>query len=592
MSKLKKYSLLFIAILMVAVSALSVYAAEPTSGSLTIILHEQKNGDTTTNPVMEGIEYTIYDEDYNEIDVATTNYEGKVVFSNLALGKYCVEVSNIKDGVSNLPDRFWIEIPRTNAEGNGFDYDIIVEPKIQTAFGDFKLVKSDTSGNPIEGVTFKMQAKLEGGVNSVAGYEWEDYIPEGEEEVVTITTDANGTINLNNLPSSLYWDSGELQTAILFRLVEISAPEGYIINNNILSQLYWKMNAEGEIEFQSSINSEFFEVIEDADGNIMGIEYTNEKPEITKQVKNSAGTFVDVAGINAIDTVSFKITADVPLQIEDISTYKITDSLPQGLILDRDSIKVEAITLDGTLEVPEYVYTLSDTGLELDFDTSEMAHPQTGEPFCSSIIVTYNATVDMENITIGGEGNVNTVTLEYTDKIAEDGSEEDTTTTTDVANVHTGALKIEKVEKGNLTNKLAGAKFKIATTKANAEAGTFVKDAQGNDIEVTTDENGFAEIKGLAYADDTSDTSYWLVETQAPTYEETVDGQKVTKSYNLLKNPLEVQVGKTTYNTAVQVQNSKGLDLPATGGIGIAIFAVVGITLMVISKKMNKEEVK
>ena len=85
MSKLKKYSLLFIAILMVAVSALSVYAAEPTSGSLTIILHEQKNGDTTTNPVMEGIEYTIYDEDYNEIDVATTNYEGKVVFSNLAL---------------------------------------------------------------------------------------------------------------------------------------------------------------------------------------------------------------------------------------------------------------------------------------------------------------------------------------------------------------------------------------------------------------------------------------------------------------------------------------------------------------------------
>ena len=81
------------------------------------------------------------------------------------------------------------------------------------------------------------------------------------------------------------------------------------------------------------------------------------------------------------------------------------------------------------------------------------------------------------------------------------------------------------------------------------------------------------------------------METQAPTYDTTVDGQTVQKAYNLLKNPVEVKVGKTTYDTAVQIQNSKGLDLPATGGIGIAIFAVVGITMMIVSKKMNKEEV-
>ena len=116
------------------------------------------------------------------------------------------------------------------------------------------------------------------------------------------------------------------------------------------------------------------------------------------------------------------------------------------------------------------------------------------------------------------------------------------------------------------------------------------EEEDGEDIEVTTDANGLATIKGLAYADDESDVSYWLVETQAPTYKVTEGGQEVEKTYKLLKTPVEVKVGKTTHNTAVVVQNSKEIDLPATGGIGIAIFAVVGIGIMVISRKMNKEQ--
>ena len=165
-----------------------------------------------------------------------------------------------------------------------------------------------------------------------------------------------------------------------------------------------------------------------------------------------------------------------------------------------------------------------------------------------------------------------------------------TTEITDTAEAHTGAIAIEKVDKADTSVKLEGAKFKVATSKANAEAGTFVKGTDGEDIEVTTDANGLATIKGLAYADDGSDVSYWLVETQAPTYKVTEGGQEVEKTYKLLKTQVEVKVGKTTHNTAVVVQNSKEIDLPATGGIGIAIFAVVGIGIMVISRKMNKEQ--
>ena len=269
------------------------------------------------------------------------------------------------------------------------------------------------------------------------------------------------------------------------------------------------------------------------------------------------------------------------MQIADMTTYKITDELPSGLTLNRDSIKVEGTIDSGSETVPTDAYTLSQTGLEITFNPQKLA-----ENNYSAIIITYTAKLNMDEVVIGGDGNVNTVTLDYTNKVAENGDEESTTNTTDTAQVHTGAVAIEKIERGNVLTKLAGAKFKIATTRENAENGVFVKDETGADIEVTTNEQGQAVIEGLKYADNESDVSYWLVETQAPSYQE--DG--VTKYYNLLKNPVEVKVGKTTHQTAVQIQNSKGFDLPATGGIGLALFTVAGVAVMIGAVILNKKQ--
>ena len=296
--------------------------------------------------------------------------------------------------------------------------------------------------------------------------------------------------------------------------------------------------------------------------------------------------------------VTFNITTDVPMQIADMSTYKITDNISEGLILDRDSIVIEGTTTTGREVIPEDMYTLSQDGLEVTFDTSKMYNSSSNEktPLYDAIIITYDTTLDEDKAVIGGNGNINTATLEYTNNIDYEYDEYgdpvapieiSTTTVSDTAEVHTGAISLEKVEKGDLNKKLQGAKFKVATTKDNAENGIFVKDSNNEDIEVTTDEQGQAVIKGLAYADDGSDVSYWLVETQAPTYED-YDG--ITKYYNLLKSPVEIKVGKTTHEEIVQIQNSKGFDLPATGGIGIAIFAIAGITIMTISVVVNKKQ--
>ena len=579
-SKTKKYSIFFVVMVMVLVSTLAVKvkAADPTTGSLTIVAHEQQNN-TTNNDPLEGVEYTIYKVDEtvettiqaesyitsNSVTgtAKTTGEDGTVVFDNIDLGRYYVKVTNVPDGVVATED-FIVELPRTNSTGTGWDYDITVEPKIKTAFGNLEFTKTDANGTPMNGVEFKLQVKQNNGA-------WVDYAAQ-----TNFTTNSEGKITLNNLPSYDY----NSNTAT-YRLVEVSVPDtGYIINNKQLATLVWKVNNDGTItiENESSLDSDLFTVTKES--NVTKVTYKNEKPEVEKKVKNG-GEYLDMVGAFLTDTLEFKVTADVPMQIADMTTYKITDSIPQGLTLNRDSIKIEATTADSSEIVPTDVYTLSQTGLEITFNPQKLA-----ENNYSAIIITYTAKLNMEEAVIGGDGNVNTVTLEYTNKVAENGDEEETTTTTDTAQVHTGAVLLEKVEKGNVETKLAGAKFKIATTEQNAKDGIFVKDETGADIEVTTGDDGQAVIEGLKYADNEVDTSYWLVETQAPSYME--DGE--TKYYNLLKAPLEVQVGKTTHQTVVQIENGKGFELPATGSIGLAIFTVVGIAVMAGAVVLNKKQ--
>ena len=576
----KKYSIFFVVMVMVLVSTLAVKvkAADPTTGSLTIVAHEQQNN-TTNNDPLEGVEYTIYKVDEtvettiqaesyitsNSVTgtAKTTGEDGTVVFDNIDLGRYYVKVTNVPDGVVATED-FIVELPRTNSTGTGWDYDITVEPKIKTAFGNLEFTKTDANGTPMNGVEFKLQVKQNNGA-------WVDYAAQ-----TNFTTNSEGKITLNNLPSYDY----NSNTAT-YRLVEVSVPDtGYIINNKQLATLVWKVNNDGTItiENESSLDSDLFTVTKDA--NVTKVTYKNEKPEVEKKVKNG-GEYLDMVGAFLTDTVEFKVTAGIPMQIADMKTYKITDNIPQGLTLNRESIKIEATTADSSETVPTDVYTLSQTGLEVTFNPQKLA-----ENNYTAIIITYTAKLNMEEAVIGGDGNVNTVTLEYTNKVAENGDEEETTTTTDTAQVHTGALSIEKVEKGNVETKLAGAKFKIATTEQNAKDGIFVKDETGADIEVETNDQGQAVIEGLKYADNEADTSYWLVETQAPSYIE--DG--VTKYYNLLKDPVEVQVGKTTHESAVQIENGKGFDLPATGSIGLAIFTVVGIAVMAGAVVLNKKQ--
>lgn len=95
--------------------------------------------------------------------------------------------------------------------------------------------------------------------------------------------------------------------------------------------------------------------------------------------------------------------------------------------------------------------------------------------------------------------------------------------------VHSGQVGIKKVDSNNHTKTLEGAVFGIALSKEDAQNGRFI--ATG-----TTDKDGLLDLEGLSYGapgdnskENSSNTTYWLMETTAP------------EGYELLKEPVEVK---------------------------------------------------
>ena len=548
-------------------------------GSITVTTLSQKNGVLDETQPLAGVEYTLYRvdevagttvttkeqaEEYiknaQPVETLVTNSEGIVVFDELVLGRYYVKVTDVPTGTSEVPESFLVDVPMTNDTGDGWVYDIEVFPKVKVASGEAVVTKTD-GVNPMQGVEFKVQISTS--VDGAWGA-WSDYVVDGQ--VLTLTTNEEGKITLENLPITYNGEPAK------FRVVETVVGEEYIMDNKYPSEI--EVQPDGTVVVTDTRTNTAAPAAE-----VGQIEIVNEKPEVVKQVLNQDGEYADLTSASLTDTLTFKITVDVPTVIQDLETYTLTDELPAGLS-NVENLQVKALVGDQNTEkelAQDTDYTKTGNFV-LDFDTSKMEDYTT-------LVITYTAKLDMTNATLGEDGNINTATLEYTNKVNTDGEQEDTNTTQDSSKVVTGGLNIKKV---NSEDKLLdGAKFKIATTKENAQNGVFIKGTDGQDIEVTT-VGGYAQINGLEYNDDETSREYWLVETQAPTYVE--EGE--TKSYTLLSEPQAVNVNGTSHTAEIEVENKKPITLPLTGGIGTVLFAVLGVGLIVVAKSIKKEEVK
>ena len=548
-------------------------------GSITVTTLSQKNGVLDETQPLAGVEYTLYRvdevagttvttkeqaEEYiknaQPVETLVTNSEGIVVFDELVLGRYYVKVTDVPTGTSEVPESFLVDVPMTNDTGDGWVYNIEVFPKVKVASGEAVVTKTD-GVNPMQGVEFKVQISTS--VDGAWGA-WSDYVVDGQ--VLTLTTNEEGKITLENLPITYNGEPAK------FRVVETVVGEEYIMDNKYPSEI--EVQPDGTVVVTDTRTNTAAPAAE-----VGQIEIVNEKPEVVKQVLNQDGEYADLTSASLTDTLTFKITVDVPTVIQDLETYTLTDELPAGLS-NVENLQVKALVGDQNTEkelAQDTDYTKTGNFV-LDFDTSKMEDYTT-------LVITYTAKLDMTNATLGEDGNINTATLEYTNKVNTDGEQEDTNTTQDSSKVVTGGLNIKKINSED--ELLDGAKFKIATTKENAQNGVFIKGTDGQDIEVTT-VGGYAQINGLEYNDDETSREYWLVETQAPTYVE--EGE--TKSYTLLSEPQAVNVNGTSHTAEIEVENKKPITLPLTGGIGTVLFAVLGVGLIVVAKSIKKEEVK
>lgn len=565
--------LAFVLTLAMILSVVGTVFAEPAylvdttkKGSLTLNKKEKANGSETAKP-LAGVEFTIYSVPESVTTVAaaqsyiesntvteqskTTDANGVAKFENLTLGRYYVKETAYPSQVVTPMEAFLVDIPMTNAAGTEWVYDVVADPKNQTAYGDINLVKTDAdTDDAMEGVTFKLQ--------KLNGTTWEDFAVEGETE---FTTTDEGIIALSNLPAGDY------------RFVEVSTLAGYILDK------------EAAYEFTVATNQT----------GAVNVPVENEKVEVEKQVKLANGEYGESAAVFETDTIDWKISVNVPTTIGDMETYYITDTNNGNITIDADTIVVKGVKegVETTLtSSTDYTQTTGTNEIKWDFVTANLVN-------YDEIVIEYQGTLTNLDDEYGTD-IANKASVTYSTVVNDDGTGdgsgdgEDPTdepyTDADTASVFTGKLLVKKTDEDKAA--LAGAEFKIATSEENAKNEVYVKDSEGKDMVATSDANGYVVFEGLEYGQDgetaanATATSYWIVETKAPT------------DYNLLKKPVEVKVNATSGNyvsgTTVEVVNKTGFELPETGAVGAILFTVAGIAIMatvvVLLKKSNKEE--
>lgn len=241
------------------------------------------------------------------------------------------------------------------------------------------------------------------------------------------------------------------------------------------------------------------------------------------------------------------------------------------------------------------------------------------------VTVDYKAVLD-DDAVIGLDGNENKVDLKFSNNpnVTGDGTNNTGKTPEDKVIVFTYEFDTLKVDSADDTKKLQGAEFTLqdkATGKyAKVVNGIFqgwVDAAEASTL--TTDENGLIAIKGMEGG------TYIVKETKAPTdynlpsapfeitlkatkfmsqdwnstadkalgeLNGTIKGGTDTNSYTATDN---AKISVNGYTATLTVKNTKGAELPETGGIGTKLFYVGGGALVLasavilISKKRAKD---
>lgn len=349
-------------------------------------------------------------------------------------------------------------------------------------------------------------------------------------------------------------------------------------------------------------------------GCTVNVEAKGSVPTSTKKIKeDSTDKWGDTADLDVGQEAPFKLTGTMPSNIADFTTYKygFKDFISKGFTL-REGFDATDLTVKiGDKEITPDTVNVTDITddthgaeynggkqIEIMFTDLKATAKAAGVDLTASseVTVEYTAKVN-EQAVIGGKGNPNKSLVVYQKDVTDgDGLGE---TPEDEVWAFTYQLDTTKVDSANPETKLKDAQFRLynsdKTKSAEIKDNKIVKWVDGDaGTVITTPEGGVFNIKGLD-----ADT-YYLKEIKAPAgynlptgddaYFKFViaanltvgdDGKGKIESLTITPGkgqaaPGDIPNGKVEMN----ITNTSGSTLPETGGIGTAIFTVVGLLVM------------
>ena len=335
-------------------------------------------------------------------------------------------------------------------------------------------------------------------------------------------------------------------------------------------------------------------------------------PTVEKKIRDDKpySDWADKADSQMGQDVHYRLTGTVADNIATFDTYyyEFNDVLSAGLTANVGTIEVkigDKTLLRNATEGDKTGYDVSTDDatntLTVKFTDLKTAANKVGAMLDgrSNVVVTYTAKLDHEKVdkvTVGGEGNPNSVKLIYSNNPMSNGKGE---SVSDTVRDYTYALKLVKEDAADETTKLDGVKFTIQATGADEGDGTQFVQKDGSlgstAHEFATDAKGEINIKGLDAG------TYTVKETH------TLDGYNTLPGFTFTIATDEGDLGKTeeqgttlTVNASkdgsnlvltpsfdkgtvtLTVQNKKGSGLPLTGLNGVTFTWIAGGAVLVI----------
>lgn len=350
------------------------------------------------------------------------------------------------------------------------------------------------------------------------------------------------------------------------------------------------------------------------------VESKSSVPTLTKFVKeDSTQQNGKTADFEIGEDVTFTLTGTLPSNLADFTSYEYSfvDTLSKGFTFKEIVSVTMPSPADGT---PDLTFTEGDYTLTKEAAADTSGHYVGGTTFTlafqdllataatkandfdpsayaeKSVVVVYTATVN-EKAEIKNDGNGNRAKVVY--QKSNNKGDGNGNTPDDHTWVFTYKLDSSKVDAKDHSNKLAGAKFRLYNSDKSKSATiennkiTAWVDGDGG-TEITTEAGKDFSIEGLD-----ADT-YYLRETVAPDGYNLPEGDAaffkfvITASHeadNQGKGKLtELKIAAGTAaatdgdlasaTVKMNIENTKGSALPATGGMGTLVFTVVGVLVM------------